>query len=68
MYMYTYQKWNVIVDGMNFIKNEFLQYSTEYYAEIKECSQNWVSEVNIFSTNVLSTRPYGRHDDKGFKD
>lgn len=32
MYMYTYQKWNVIVDGMNFIKNEFLQHSTEYYA------------------------------------
>lgn len=28
----------------------------------------WVSEVNIFSTNVLSTIPYGRHDDKGFKD
>lgn len=26
MYMYTYQKWNVIVDGMNFIKNEFLQH------------------------------------------
>lgn len=30
--MYIYQKWNVIVDGMSFIKNGFLQYYIEYYA------------------------------------